>query len=81
MMRNQFFKEQKMTASEIKELVHSMTLEHFKPFQHVFEHGSIGTKFYMILQGSVSVTIPNPKIREWQIKQQEFKQLLEWKDR
>ena len=35
-----------------------MELEEFKKDEKLFNHGDIGTKFYMILKGSVSILIP-----------------------
>ena len=45
----------------MNEIASCMTYE-FKPANHtIFDFGSIGDKFYIILEGMVSVLLPNPK--------------------
>jgi hypothetical protein len=55
------------------------TLEKVKECKDVFGYGDIGNTFYVIIKGTCSVLIRNPKIKEWYVEYQHFKKLLEWK--
>ena len=41
--------------------------------------GERGDKFYIILQGIVTINIKNPKIPDWKARNQDLKYLLKWK--
>lgn len=43
------------------------------------KYGDIGDLFYMIIKGSVSVQIPNPEIKKWDIFRKEYLRLKQWK--
>ena len=42
--------------------------------------GEYGEHFFIIVAGYVSVSIPNPIIREWKDHYRRFKSLKEWKN-
>jgi CRP-like cAMP-binding protein len=41
-----------------------LTYEQFKLDDRVFEHGTVGDKFYIILEGEVAVMVPNLEINK-----------------
>ena len=48
-----------MQAQEaLIQIAMNMELEEFAKDEKLFSHGDVGTKFYMILKGSVSILIP-----------------------
>ena len=57
-----FFKEKGET--EINEISRHLKFEYFNSNDKVFEYGSIGDKFYLILKGSVSVMLPSKNQKE-----------------
>lgn len=48
-------------------------------FQNVFEQGEIGDKFYMIIQGVVSIQMRNKDLRNWEYLRKQYEKLLRWK--
>ena len=40
------------------EIIKALRIERFKKDDLVFEYGDLGDKFYIILEGSVSVLVP-----------------------
>lgn len=72
----QFFKDRDIKDADYPEIISSMNYE-FCPAGHdVFEYGSYGEKFYIILQGEVKVIIPNPEIWDFKERFEEHKQKL-----
>ena len=54
-----FFRERDIVQEhELVEITLTMLLEQFEENQMVFDHGELGDKFYIILQGQVGVDIP-----------------------
>lgn len=43
-------------------------------------YGEPGEKFYVILSGQVSVTIPNPGIKGWKDHRARFTELQHWEE-
>lgn len=68
-----------ITRQDIKELSQNIEMVKFKQNEAIFEYGTQGDKFYIILEGKVSVSIPNPLITHWQEKMKHYKELLVWK--
>jgi signal-transduction protein with cAMP-binding, CBS, and nucleotidyltransferase domain len=66
MMRDiQFFKERgDVKEADFAEIGQCLTYEYFKNGNSVFEWGSVGDKFYIILQGVVSVQVPNEQYKK-----------------
>ncbi len=54
----QFFKERDIHEADFIEIVNSLHYEYMAPGSTVFDFGSSGDKFYIILQGLVQVLIP-----------------------
>ena len=46
------------------EVAKALTYEHFKKGTNVFDWGSFGDKFYIILRGKVSVLVPQEKLKK-----------------
>ena len=46
----------------------------------VFEYDSIGENFFIILNGEVSVNIPNPILKDMKKKYGRYLQLRDWYD-
>lgn len=67
LIRNiKFFKEQNITGyDELTEISQCLTYEPMQRGKEVFEYGSIGEKFYMMIEGEVSVLIPNAECRDF----------------
>lgn len=42
----------------------ALTYEHFKKGHNVFDWGSFGDKFYIILRGKVSIQVPQEKLKK-----------------
>ena len=63
---NKFFKSLKgLTDKYVKELAQSIEFVQFNKGEDIFEYGSQGDKFYVIMNGLVGVNIPNPRIKSW----------------
>ncbi|CDW72769.1 UNKNOWN [Stylonychia lemnae] len=60
----QFFKERDIKDQDFVEIVSCLTYENFKMGDTVFEWGTNGDKFYIIIEGHVSVMIPHPDIKD-----------------
>ena len=67
----QFFKERDIKESDLNDIVQCLTYEYKNSMQKVFDYGtslslipigSFGDKFYVILQGEVSVLVPNKRV-------------------
>jgi len=69
-----FFKEREIQDQDFTDLATCLNYECYKAGENVFEFGSYGDKFYIILQGTVGVYIPNPDVREFNRKFADFKQ-------
>ena len=63
----------KMKDLEFRELMQCFTLQKVKEGKDVFCYGDIGKTFYIIIQGTCSVKVRNPKIKEWYAEYQRFK--------
>lgn len=75
--RISFFKDQKIKASDQKEIADLLTLEKVKRNEIVFDYGVPGDKFYMILNGEVEVLLPNTdEIPDWKEKYALYQQVL-----
>jgi CRP-like cAMP-binding protein len=48
----------------LTEVAKVLTYEHFKKGTNVFDWGSFGDKFYIILRGKVSVMVPQEKLKK-----------------
>jgi len=68
-----------MNEKDLIDLVKVLTVETFEADEEVITFGEQGDKFYIILMGSVSVLIPNQKIRSWRTMRFQFLQNLKWK--
>ena len=53
------------------EIVSCLNHEFKKPNENVFDWGSTGDKFFIILHGTVNVLIPHPDIKDAKIKIEE----------
>lgn len=63
------------------DILNSLKYE-FQPKQRdIFEFGDQGEKFYMILEGEVSVVIPNPECKDFQHRYEELQKEREWDKR
>ena len=77
---NKFFKERgELTYQDIKDLAASFEFLEVEQYEDVVKYGDIGDLFYMIIKGSVSVQIPNPAIKKWDMLRKEFTRLKQWK--
>jgi CRP-like cAMP-binding protein len=69
MGKSQFFSQRKnLSLDDMMELTKIFAVEKVDALQDVITYGDKGDKFYIILRGSVSVLIPNPKISSIQFK-------------
>ena len=77
---NKFFKERgELTYQDIKDLAASFQFLEVEQYEDVFAYGDIGDLFYLTLKGSISVQIPNSKIKKCDITRKEFLRLKQWK--
>ena len=75
-----FFKEMKgLTRSGFRDLAAAFQVQQYPAHTNIFEYGSSGQYFYVILNGQVSVHIPNPLIKYWKQKRIKYDFLLNWK--
>ena len=59
MKQIKFFRERDINKdSQLMEIIKALRIERFKKDDLVFEYGDLGDKFYIILEGSVSVLVP-----------------------
>lgn len=78
--RIKFFADLKLTKAHLKELMTCCYFETIKEGENVFDYGDEGDKFYIIIKGTCSVLIRNPKIREWYHQWIQYQKLLAWKE-
>ena len=64
-----------MEDSDIRDLTKSFKFLELKKGENVMKYGDAGDKFYTIIEGKVSVEIPNPGIKHWSDHRRQFKQL------
>ena len=57
-----FFKNK---TNQLKDIAMGFCFQRSQPDEEIIRYGEYGDKFYIILQGKVSVEIPNPAIRSW----------------
>ena len=62
------------------ELVSCFKFEVMEEGNDVFEYGERGELFYIIIKGICGVRIPNPKIKDWRNKRQDYLSYLNWVD-
>ncbi len=60
----QFFKEREIKDQDFIDIVSCLTYEYFSPGDFVFHFNTQGEKFYIILEGSVGVFVPNADIKD-----------------
>ena len=60
------------------ELVSCFRFQILETGDDVFLYGDRGETFYIIIKGLVGVRIPNPKIKDWKLKHEDFKRLRKW---
>ena len=70
-----------MTASDLKDLAGALKYQKTLAMDNCITFGEKGENFYIIIQGIVSVSIPNPQIKERALQLRDFEQLLEWKEK
>ena len=58
------------------ELVSCFKFEVINAGCNVFEYGDRGELFYVIIKGICGVRIPNPKIKDWRKKRQDYLSLV-----
>ena len=68
-----------MTQNDYQKLCRSLCFLELDEFENVFEHGDKGDTFYIIIQGLVSVQLPNNNIKNWSFARKEFLKLQKWK--
>eukprot|EP00347_Sterkiella_histriomuscorum_P019194 403342576 len=61
----EFFSERDVKDQDFPDIVSCLTYEYLPAGKDVFEYGSIGEKFYIIIQGTVGVMIPNPDLKDF----------------
>jgi hypothetical protein len=64
----------------MQEVVKCIKIIKMQALETVFEFGSEGKYFYIILSGEVGVNIPNPIIKNWKDKYAEYLDLKKWYD-
>ena len=55
-----FFKKRNLNEETMLEIVNCMNLLEMEKDEIVMEYGDIGQNFYLILQGEVEITVPDP---------------------
>ena len=60
--------ELQINPAQLKKLAYFFKYEHFKKDEYIFKFGDEPEKFYLIIDGLVSVQQPNPKYAELQDK-------------
>ena len=64
--------------SDFKELVSNFKFEEIDAGEDVITFDEPGENFYIMIQGQVSVLVPNPAISQWRDHQDNYQQLLQW---
>jgi hypothetical protein len=60
------------------DVVNALSYEFQPKHRDVFEYGDAGEKFYLILDGEVTVVIPNPECRDFLHRFEEMQKEREW---
>lgn len=76
-----FFKDQNIQENDLPEIAQGLNYEYIQRGQDVFEYGSIGEKFYMIMEGEVSVMIPNPECKDFKRRYEELLEQRAWEQK
>lgn len=75
----QFFRTREVSAKVLFELVPLFQVQSAEAGEEVVRYGEKGDKFFIILQGSVEVFIPNPTIKSWRLQRADFLREVNWK--
>jgi CRP-like cAMP-binding protein len=61
-------------------IAQSLTYERCPRGRQIFEYGSMGDKFYMIIDGEVSVRVPNPQCRDFKRRHEIMVEERNWQE-
>ena len=75
---NPFFKDKRLTNEEFLDLAIVLTFMQVKGAENVLEYGEKGDEFFIIIQGVVSVKVPNNSIKDHQMKLRDYRNLQRW---
>ena len=70
-----FFKDKK---DQLKDIATAFTFQRNASGEKIIQYGEYGDQFYIIIQGKVSVEIPNPVIRAWKDEFKKYSDLQAW---
>ena len=77
----EFFRSKpELTYGDLRELAQTFSYEVAEADQTLFKEGDPAEKFYLILEGSVSVVIKNQIIDQWEWARTVYTALKKWKE-
>ena len=59
LFRRDLFKDPRFNEGNLQMVAYHLIMEKYEPKQMIFDYGTRGDKFYIILQGKVSVWVPD----------------------
>ena len=61
-------------------MLNSLKIQTFRQGEQIIEYNTVGELFYVILQGKVDITTPNPTIKRYKYHYKEYQNLKKWKE-
>ena len=77
-----FFQERaaQIQESDLRDLTQSFQVVELSKGENVIKFGEAGDTFYTIIEGKISVQIPNPGMKHWHDHRNQFDKLKKWYD-
>lgn len=74
-----FKKTPDIKESAYRDLSYKLKFQSNNVMDKVIEYGDVGDKFYILFLGVVAINIPNPEIKNWDLKRRTYLDLEKWK--
>ena len=68
-----------LDGEDMFEIARHIMIKKVHVIENVIQFGDIGDNFYIILKGVVAVEVPNPLIKDRDMKAKDFEMLKRWK--
>ena len=68
-----------MKHEDIKDLTNYLQFKEIPQGENVVTYGEHGETYYIIIKGVCGIKTPNPTIKDWNSKYNDYQTLLKWK--
>lgn len=81
MKRIEFFQSLGLQAQDYKDLANAMKIRDYDKGEVIYSYNSEPKQLYIVLNGSVGLSVKNRRIDQWAWARNIYEQLLEWKEK